>query len=67
MAEIKQEVRLYLVDCACDECHEGKMRSTGTCYTTNPPLYPHSCNKCGHVEMYDKIYPFQQVEPLETF
>lgn len=38
----------YRVTLACEKCVDGEMEGTGYCLTSNPPKYPHICNKCGH-------------------
>lgn len=45
------------VDYRCDKCNEGFMRSTGITLTMNPPLFPHKCSKCGHVENFHEVFP----------
>ena len=41
MTEVRTfNVRLY---CVCG----GEMKSNGITLTTNPPMYPHVCDKCG--------------------
>ena len=39
--EIKTEVKVYNVDMECPQCHKGKMRPTGACLDSFPPIYPH--------------------------
>ena len=44
------------VDWVCD-CG-GKMRPTGICYSSDPPLYPHRCEACGKESAArDVVYP----------
>ena len=43
--------------CPKKRCY-GKLEYDGmTMLTSNPPLYPHKCWKCGHVENLDNTYP----------
>jgi hypothetical protein len=46
MPQIEQLVRTYEANYICDECKIGTMVSTGFCFTTNPPEYPHDCSHC---------------------
>lgn len=56
--EKKIEVKTYQIDYICDTCNEGKMRPTGISFPTNPPQYPHVCDKCGAAQTFrNKIYP----------
>lgn len=48
------EVRLF---CDEDGC-PGEMRPDGRCLASNPPWYPHVCEKCGARENTRKVYPF---------
>lgn len=58
MSEIRSEVRTVEIDMICDECGDGRMRPSGTVLTTYPPKFPHECDKCGHVEVYNVRYPY---------
>ena len=59
----KTEVKTFLVECICDNCGEGKMKPTGTCLTSNPPQYPHVCDKCGAtVTVLDMTFPYKSYE-----
>lgn len=61
--EVKCEAKSYMVIMKCDKCGTGKMERNGnTVLTSNPPLYPHKCDVCGHDESYPVAYPFQSVE-----
>lgn len=53
----KREFIVYEVVFICDSCEEGHMWTDNTMLTVDPPLYPHTCNKCGHQANYDKVYP----------
>lgn len=47
----------------CDKCEIGIMERNGNIIlTSEPPLYPHKCNNCGHEEAYAVIYPYQNIE-----
>jgi len=73
MAEMVAEVKTLLVYEVCDKCKEGIMRpNMQLMYPTNPPQYPHICDKCGAVENFHTVYPYQRFvrgedlrEPLE--
>lgn len=45
------------VDYLCDKCNEGMMRWTGVTLTSNPPWYPHRCEKCVFTENMTETYP----------
>lgn len=58
MQEKRVPVNTYLVRLMCDKCDGGEMKPTGECLTSNPPQYPHRCDKCGHMErVRGKTYP----------
>lgn len=60
MSEIKTEMKLFSVDMICDECNWGRMRPTGVALMSNPPKYPHKCDRCGHEVTYDVRYPMNE-------
>ena len=53
----RKPVRVYVERLRC-ECG-GEMRNdNGFCFTTQPPIYPHKCDRCGVVhEVRGKRYP----------
>jgi len=58
MPKQREPVQAYIEDYICDVCGEGKMRNDGFSYDTNPPSYPHKCDKCGNVDKFCKVrYP----------
>jgi hypothetical protein len=61
--EIRQEEVAYV----CDACREGEMLSDGFCLTSNPPQYPHRCNRCGHMQTFDARYPFTRTSRLNAW
>lgn len=48
MKEKRIEVRTYVVRLMCDKCDGGEMLPTGVSLPSNPPQFPHKCNKCGY-------------------
>lgn len=64
--EIKTEVKVYNVDMECPQCHKGKMRPTGVCLASFPPIYPHKCTKCGYLENYHQTYPYMTYDKQNT-
>ena len=54
--EIYHEVKVFEVKMQCEKCN-GEMEQSGNILLTNPPLYPHNCNKCGYAENYRIQYP----------
>lgn len=66
MSELVAEVKTLLVYMKCDECGEGLMEPHGNIVlSVDPPLYPHKCNNCGHVENYRVGYPYTRFVPKE--
>ena len=57
--EVGQEVKIIMVYQKCDKCGEGYMEQNGNVLLSYPPLYPHTCTKCGHSANYTKRYPCQ--------
>lgn len=51
MAEVIKEVHTFIVHLMCDvkNC-DGEMVPTGIKLTSNPPIYPHRCNKCNAIK-----------------
>lgn len=55
--EKKTELIPYRVELICD-CG-GQMLPTGVILLSDPPQYPHRCNKCGKEETcWDSKYPY---------
>lgn len=53
----------FRADMICDECNAGKMKPTGECLDSHPPLYPHVCEECGSKKSFRTTYPdYRQVE-----
>lgn len=68
MAEKRTEVRTFMVRLMCDKCGEGEMKQTGVQLLSNPPQYPHRCDKCGSETTIrgGKTYPrieYEEVTP----
>lgn len=55
----RKEVRTFIERWMCpQENCEGEMRDAGFSWSTNPPGYHHTCNKCGYTAaMSGKRYP----------
>jgi len=54
--------------CYADGC-DGEMKPSGQGLMTNPPQYPHHCEKCLRVESASTTYPriaYLPIEALET-
>ena len=63
MTEVKTEVKTFRVKLKCD-CG-GDMIYNGMVLTSNPPLYPHICDKCeARVNRRNK-YPMITTEDIE--
>ena len=63
MSERKIKVDTYLIKCMCDEdgC-DGEVLPTGIVLTSQPPIYPHKCNKCDKDYSFGTRYPKQVLE-----
>jgi predicted RNA-binding Zn-ribbon protein involved in translation (DUF1610 family) len=57
MSEKQTPVQTVVVDYVCDSCGEGHMLPTGITLTSNPPQYPHKCDKCGTQDVFLTRYP----------
>mgnify|MGYP004533540091 FL=1 len=62
--EVGQEVKIIMVRQKCDKCGKGYMEPGDIVLTSYPPLYPHTCTKCGYSENYTKRYPYQMTIPV---
>jgi len=61
------EVKTYKVHYICDECKQGELLPTGTCYPTNPPQYPHKCSNidyCNSARTFNIQYPALKYEEI---
>lgn len=58
MPEIRRTVAHIEVDRVCEECQIGLMRPIGTVLCSYPPQYPHECDYCGALDIFDKRYPY---------
>ena len=64
--EIKIEVKTFKVILECDECKDGIMIYNGIVLTSNPPQFPHICNKCGEKKnIRGKKYPYIKTEEIQ--
>ena len=59
------EAKALIVEMICDECKEGKMAPDGIMLFSDPPQYPHKCEKCGYKTNYLFRYPFHRLVPIE--
>jgi hypothetical protein len=64
MTEITTVMVPVEIDKAC-ACLSGRMRPTGAALMSNPPKYPHVCNRCGHKETFRVKYPHITHKPAE--
>lgn len=52
------KVEAYAEKYICDKCKEGEMLPTGeNMWLSNPPKFPHRCNKCGFESAFIERYP----------
>lgn len=57
MSEVRN-IQMQSVDERCPVCKQGFMRPTGIVLMTNPPQYPHKCQKCDYEQTYPMSYPY---------
>lgn len=58
--EIFEEVKIYEIHMKCDKCKDGYMKFLNSVKSSSIDehlKYLHRCNKCGHEEYYENIYP----------
>jgi|JI10StandDraft_1071094.scaffolds.fasta_scaffold883266_3 DNA-directed RNA polymerase subunit RPC12/RpoP len=67
MTERTYEVRTIGVDYLCDKCGDGLMEHTGIMLMSDPPKYPHKCNRCGTVMDFFQKYPTVRWERLPAY
>lgn len=46
-----------IIDYICDACGNGHMLPSGMILLSDPPKYPHECNKCGAAQTFGTKYP----------
>lgn len=63
--QLVQEIKTLLVHMQCDKCGNGTMEPHGAAILTAPPQYPHKCTNCGHIENYNRVYPYHKHIPIE--
>lgn len=51
--------------CNEEDC-DGEMKPTGQCFPSNPPQYPHRCEKCQRQESASAVYPRIAYLPIEA-
>lgn len=51
------EVKTYQTRYECDNCKEGELLPTGKMFMSNPPKFPHTCDKCGSEMIFNEKYP----------
>lgn len=69
MAIVKTPVAWVMEEYACDTCKVGKMTPTGMVLFSQPPLYPHRCDKCDKHLNLSQRYPnlaYRVVQPSEN-
>ncbi len=65
--EERKEVKTIRVNFKCPKCEKGFLIPTGTCLTSNPPVYPHKCNSCEYGENFSGVcYPYTEYVDLNT-
>ncbi len=61
--ERETKCEVVTVELECDECG-GTLVFTGTALLSNPPKFPHKCDKCGVVRnVWDRPYPYTRGVP----
>ena len=54
---VKRKIQMIEMDMICTRCNDGYMRPDPIVHMTNPPQYPHTCEKCGQKAVFDVRYP----------
>lgn len=62
---ISKEVRVFQDCLYCDNCNT-EMESTGSVFTSCPPLFEYICPKCGKKVNKHERYPSISYKPLIT-
>ena len=63
-----REVKTYIVEYLCPEdgCDGLMEHQQGMAIiTSDSPKYAHQCNKCGHDEYTDEVYPKAKIEYVD--
>lgn len=60
--EIKYEIKTIEVRKKCPKCGKGHMVSTSKVIFSDPMMFVHKCDKCGHREKYKITYPYKKYE-----
>lgn len=55
--EAKQYIVIYKCECGGEMKHTGGVFMGGEVFLSNPPKYPHKCDKCGERITLNKAYP----------
>ena len=56
------EAKQIQVKMKCSECTKGYFNVTdGDVLDTNPLLFPHKCDGCGAMGLFDKAYPYLKI------
>jgi hypothetical protein len=66
MAEQQIPQQVVSVTYQCDACGEGNMKPTNMVLTSNPPQYPHVCDKCGATQTFCRTYPYVRYVPISS-
>lgn len=65
--EVKYEVKQMEVHKKCPNCSNGYMVAIGSVeFGNNATLFPHKCDKCGHIENYKNTFPYTKYEYYEV-
>lgn len=52
--------KMYQINLYCDKCGKRMTRAKDFVLMTDPPQFKYEC-ECGHTEVNNKTFPFQQV------
>jgi ribosomal protein L19 len=64
MSEVRQEVKMYIVNKTCNECHKGIMNQIKINIIEDAITYIHKCNNCGVEEILHQGYPRIEYENI---
>ena len=63
-----KEVKTFIIEWICDEDNCGGLmehQNGMAILALDKPKYAHQCNKCGHDEYSDEVYPKAKVEYVD--
>ena len=68
--EAKFELKKFIIRYFCEPCARkggGEYLPTGVVLLSNPPQYPHKCNRCGETKVFNQKYPRYEYEQMDNY